>query len=946
MKALNIKKYLLIGMILGLGWNFNLYAQTITSVSLQGAKPTGTNTWDVDYINGANSIIEKEVSIGYSNHTNNGNGNGKDYFYYTQSGTSLCWEVLQGGSGSNSWKTLPFCESANGGLNNDPTQGTHITYFRYNSGKTGCATTGTFTETLSIGWSTVSGSSCSGFKTGTTPLELEVTVQVVTDNLYTWSEPTSGTDSSYKIAGNWTPTRTSPSTDDILVVDLAQGSNRNTTIYMDGVSDQINQFKIFPNNYVTFKCSTSTNTGNWTTGNVTSSDGDDFVLDSLAGMRFDAGTLNLNIPSGNTAMFKSDLNVAGGTLNINGPGSITHRKNINTTGGALNYKSSATTTLNLAGKDTKLSGTGGSLYIDSTVNVVIGNGATSSYTLERILPIISNLSLKSGTTLYSNAPTSYTSVSAINAWTPFLQLKATPKPNSTAHGQIVEILGNATIDGGAQFEIYNNKQRAYRAFGIPLKNGTLIPQFTDDIVVTGTVTGSNANDFTTTCSYCTHSMFQWNESTSSWTPYASGNDLTNIPLGTGILTFFRGAIGNGLGDTSASANEQIIDFKGELTVGRPSIVLNNGGTGALKGYNLIGNPYPSAIDLRLVYESNKSKILPRFYFYDAIARRYNEWDSVTSNGNSTTPKKNGTTKFQNPGNSVKKEARILDAGGAVFVVVSSNNATETITFNESHKERSLRSATKHFSSGVQEENTVPCNELKGMLQYQKTDSFPENDGFTLEFDIEDGNPKGDIMDMNKLYAGYLGLGTLTSNDYWLSIDRRNKIAEIGETKSIPLKVAYPKESPAAVELVFQTCDETNKSYDIQLFDKLTQKAHPVNNGSVYPFTAQTAEEKKPDRFELLFTGIEKQNNISSQHVNPIAVFPNPSENGVFYVLNKEQNTKTAYEVFELNGQVITKGTLESSNQVNTINLSDAPKGIYIIKFTSNNQTSTQKVQLY
>jgi hypothetical protein len=771
-----------------------------------------------------------------------------------------------------------------------------------------------------------------------------VNVVDANSNIYTWSEPVSGNDSSYKIAGNWTPTRTTPSTDDVLVVDLAQSTTRNTTIFMDGVNDDIDQFFIFPYNNVTFKCSTSTNAGDWTIGKATSTAGDDFKLDTLAGIRIDGGTLDLNLVSGNTAILRSKLSVLSGTLNVNGPGIVTHRGDIAVNGGTLRYKSSALTTLNLAGTNTKLTGTGGTLYIDSTVNVVIGNGAASTYTLERILPIISNLTLRTNTTLVSNAPTSYTSVSAINAWTPFLQLKATAKANSTAHGQLATLPSGASITNGAQFEIYNNKQRAYRAFGIPLQNGTVIPQFTDDIEVTGTVTGSNANEFSTTCSFCTHSIFQWNESTSGWTPYASGNDVTNIPLGRGTLTFFRGAIGNGLGDTTVVANEQIIDFKGELTEGNVNVVLNNSGTGTLKGYNLIGNPYPCAIDLRQVYESNKTKILPRFYFYDAIARRYNEWDSVTSNNTPTSPKKNGTTKFQNPGAGVKKEARILDAGGAVFFVVGTNNATETITFNENHKERGLRSSTKHFSSGVQEEAVYPCNEIKGELRYQDA-TWTESDGFTMEFDIDGGNSDGDIYDMNKLYAGYMGLGTLTANNTWLSIDRRNKIAEIGETKSVPLKVAYPKEGPTAMELGFNFCSEGDPNYKIQLFDKTNNTATEISNGTVYTFTASNAEEKKANRFELLFTGIEKQN--SNMAINPTAfsVFPNPSENGVFYILNNSQAITTFCKIYNLNGQSIREIPLNANDNIETIDLTSLDKGLYLLNIISNQKTQTQKIQI-
>jgi hypothetical protein len=382
MKALNIKKHLLIGMILGLGWNLSLNGQTIDNIIIPGATASSTgSTWNVEFFSSTNTTSNKnnykEIKLVQT-------GTAGEYIIWDATSGSSDWEIVQGNPGSQSW--FKFCKPM---LENNQDCGAGKTcttsYYIRHIG----STTGEFKATIKVGISTAANNKNNTCQyDNSTAFTVEATVnKVTTTGIYTWSEPqgTGNTDSSYKIAGNWTPTRTTPSTNDVLVVDLAQGSPYSTSIYMDGVNDNIDQFIIYPYNNVTFKCSTTTNTGDWTVGKATSTAGDDFRLDTLAGMRFDAGTLNLNIPSGNTAMFKSDLSVAGGTLNINGPGTITHRKNINTTGGALNYKSSATATLNLAGTNTKLTGTGGALYIDSTVNVVIGNGNTSSYTLERIL---------------------------------------------------------------------------------------------------------------------------------------------------------------------------------------------------------------------------------------------------------------------------------------------------------------------------------------------------------------------------------------------------------------------------------------------------------------------------------------------------------------------------------------------------------------------------------
>lgn len=937
MKSPNLRLATLIGLLISFGSNIGLKAQTIDEVIIPGATTSNSGgTWNVEFFSSTNTTTNadnyKEIKLVQT-------GTKGEYIIWDATSGSSDWEIVQGQPGGGSW--FNFCKPMlENDQNCDVGKTCTTSYYVRHIG----TTTGSFNATIKVGLSTATSNKSNTCQyDNSTAFTVEATVnKVAATGIYTWSEPTSGTDSSYKIAGNWTPTRTTPSTDDVLVVDLSQGSNRSTTIYMDGVNESIDQFIIYPYNYVTFKCSTTSNSANWTVGKTSSTAGDDFRLDTLAGMSISGGTIDLNIPSGNTAMFKSKLNLISGTLDINGPGTITHRSDIATLGGNLNYKSSAITTLNLAGKNTKLSGTGGSLYIDSTVNVKIGNGATSSFTLERVLPIISNLELLENTTLISNAPTSYTDVTAVNSWTPYLQLKATAKANSTAHGQLIEMptgTNGASITGGAQFEIFNNKQRAYRAFGIPLNGGTMIPQFTDDIDVTGTVTGSNANDFTTSCSWCTHSLFQWNESSSAWSPYTSENSVTTIPLGTGILTFFRGAKGNGLGDTTVVANEKVLDFKGQLAIGDKTITINNSGSGSLKGYNLVGNPYPCTIDLRTLYEDNRGKILPRFYLYDAISRRYNEWDSVGKNGNA--PTRNGTSKFGNNGN--RNRTKFLAAGAAAFMIYDGSSSSQTITFKETQKFDGAKSATQHFSSGIQEESMMACNELKGELRYQNSEA-PENDGFTIEFDMPEYATVGDKYDMNKLYAGYVGFGTLTENNWWLSIDRRGKIAEIGETKSIPLKVAYPKEGPSTMEISLNTCNESNRPYDIQLFDKLKNTVSDVNSDFVYAFNAGTAEEKKADRFELLFTGKSQQNNTSNIRQNDFNVFPNPSENGIFYILNNHSD-KGTYQVFGINGQLLSSGIIQAENKISSIDLSELSKGIYILKTINKDSIQTQKIEL-
>jgi hypothetical protein len=915
-----------------------LSAQSITGIIIPGATTSNSgSTWDVTFYSSTTSNTAKDNYREIKLIQNNTKG---EYIVFDAVSGASDWEIVQGQPGSGSW--FSFCKPMLENSNN--CSGTCTTsYYVRNLGNAA----GEFTATIKIGLSTATGGNKGSQCTynSSTAITVNATVnKVATTGIYTWSEPTSGSDSSYKIAGNWTPTRTNPNGNDVLVVDLAQNNTlRNTTIYMDGVNESISQFKIFPYNHVTFKCSTSSNSAIWNIGSASSGSGHDFLVDTLAGMRIAGGTITSQITSGNTALFRSNLTIASGEYSLTGQGSHTFHKDIHIPGGALNFKpSSGSNTLYLKGTNTKISGTGGTLYIDSNMNIEIGNGTTSTYTLQRVLPVLSNLTLRPNTTLISNSPSNndYSTSASVNNFTPFLQLKSTAKSNSSAHGQIMQIPATSSITGGALFELYNNKQRAYRALGLPFSNGVIIPQFTDDIDVTGTVSGSNANEFTTSCSFCSHSLFYWNEPTEGWVPYSSGNTVTNIPLGTGMLMFFRGAKGNGLGDTTVVANDKVITFKGELAQGYKSFNLTNSGNNAnlsLEGYNLIGNPYPCTIDLRQVYESNKGSLLPRFYMYDAIARRYNLWDSVSPQGGN--PNRNGTTKFSNAQS--KNQARLLAGGGAAYFVVKNNPDSLKIKFVEAHKFSGLRSATKHFSSGVQEETTIDCNTLQADLSFTDK-SNPENDGFTIEFDNSNFSSDGDVLDASKLYA-YLAFGTVTANNRWLTIDRRDKIANPGESKSIPLKVAYPKDAPTAMEISFNYCASGNYRYDVQLVDKFKQTSTPVTEGTTYAFNASNADEKKSDRFELVFTGREQSSTSDFQKTN-FTVYPNPTDNNLNILDPNHQISNI--EVVNQFGQTQFTQNAQKGNNIHNVNLESLSNGLYFINITHKDGKETQKIIKY
>lgn len=152
--------------------------------------------------------------------------------------------------------------------------------------------------------------------------------------------------------------------------------------------------------------------------------------------------------------------------------------------------------------------------------------------------------------------------------------------------------------------------RRYRTLSPNTSNFTF-NELKDDILISGT--GGSANGFDASGNNSS-TIFTYQESTNGgrgWKAITSINQA--IAAGQGALVFVRG-------DRTLPApqwytapfvaqNEVTIDFNGPVNKGNiaPSITYTNTGVAANDGWNLIGNPYPSAIDWNLVTKTNISQ---------------------------------------------------------------------------------------------------------------------------------------------------------------------------------------------------------------------------------------------------------------------------------------------------------------------------------------------------
>lgn len=878
-----------------------LGAQTITGLSVPGAtsNSAGTNL-NVDFITSSATIAGyKAIDVSM----NNTKG---EYLVFDDTSASNDWEIVENTvPTSGTWYGL--CKSFLINDNNCTGNCTVRFYIRHKG-----TTLGAFKNKITIALGN-SGSSCSYNASGSYTLVVN-TEKVAANGIYSWIGTHGSGDSTWGQSDNWMPARTSPSTSDVLVVDLGtKGNVVSSTIDVASVTESISQFRIYNYNNVVLNSITGNaiiNVGNGAAG-------DDFLVDSFGGL-ITAGTkiLYLNIPANNTFQISGKFGMNFGSLVLEGPGKYTFSNDLNLTYGVLYFRGVTRRSFYFNGTNQTINGTGSYWPIDSFSNIEVGRAnATTTLTLNRPMVLMSKLTLLPNATLVSNTP-SGTSAAQFNSWNPYLQFRSPLKLGAKSRGQLDEMPTGAKITGGCLFEIAGTNIRSYKMFGIPLKNGVNLSQFADNIDLTGTVTGNNKDSFSTGCTYCISSAFNWDEATQSWSPYASGNTANNVPHGKGIMVFFRGPKGFALGIPYYPGTYSSIDFKGEIFYGSKTVNLDYNGSGtstSLQGFNLVANPYPCAIDFNKI--SKPTGFKQKFVVYDGRAKTYNIWDSTVSGSLS----RSGSAKFVN---STQNNSRNIEAGGAFFVIASGTG--ESITFNESAKSADVVGLTDQFKAT---ENNLKCNELRIGIKFDN-DSVPENDNSLIQLDMNYSGvlKSSDAFDAPKIHGGFLGIGTVSEDGVWMSIDKRNSYEE--NVYSLPLKVITPENN--LYKITMDACESNSMKRTVVLVDKLLNKITPFRNHLEYKFVKSGSDLLIEDRFELVVTNDQEvYTNTKSVDKNKSIVYPNPSNNGMFNLVMFNNQSSVELQLFSVDGKLVK--VVKSNNMNDVVPFKVDNKGIYILK---------------
>jgi len=315
-------------------------------------------------------------------------------------------------------------------------------------------------------------------------------------------------------------------------------------------------------------------------------------------------------------------------------------------------------------------------------------------------------------------------------------------------------------------------------------------------------------------------------------------------------------------------------------------------TGLLNGYgfNLIGNPYPSAIDADVAWSLGLPNISSSFYTWNQQNHQYSTYNAATGIGQL------GAT-------------AIIPANQGFFIDAISNG---NFTFNESWRKHDATPLIKSSPA-----NTLRLNVSGNNLSDEAIITFNSNatNGYDVMYDSR--KMKGST-DAPQLY-------TIADNEN-LAI---NVMSESTSNQAVSIPMNFEAGNNGSFILTASELNSFVLQNSIYLIDHKLNQTINLNQNPVYTFNAQIQDSH--DRFSILFGSANSVNEIQQ---SSIIVYVN---NNTLHILNNDTETVRGIQILNMLGQVV-----KESVSANTLML-NMESAYYIVKVITSGKTYTQKV---
>lgn len=459
--------------------------------------------------------------------------------------------------------------------------------------------------------------------------------------------------------------------------------------------------------------------------------------------------------------------------------------------------------------------------------------------------------------------------------------------SNTANGMLITENGN--INGDLIFKRIIPNKTGYHYLSSPITDATL-NDINDDFTLLSLGGDLSSTPFPNIFYYdetnpSTHNTDGWTVPEGLNTPMRAGEGFATY-INANTEVDFTGVPNDGPVDIPLS-----FTFSGELAEDHPHCPPD--------GWNLVGNPYPSALDWEKVIEDMDTNIdLDHgLYLWNPMINQYATYiNGVGTNGGS-----NRIAAFQ-----------------GFFIMAT---GTDTLTFNNSHRTVDSVLTTPFFrQKRLNRVNiTVEFNGKKDETAiYTKPGSSygydPKNDGFKI---------LSNDFTTPQIY-------TSNEDNIMYSINSLPNDAD----KDVNLELIIPQDGQLEISAShFYWNDQESHP---MLFDKEKNTLIDIEN---QPYSFWANKDKVKNRFSIIFrkitTGIEK--NTSS----PMKIIV---DNNKITIINKskEQGQCT---IFDIRGNKVYSNIVDSREEHETIDVAYLPGGVYIVSILGSKNSFTTKIAL-
>jgi hypothetical protein len=600
----------------------------------------------------------------------------------------------------------------------------------------------------------------------------------------------------------------------------------------------------------------------------------------------------------------------GGTLELTGATSAIDCTTF-TNNGTVIYSGSAQT-LARTGVDA------GSAPLNNYTNLIISGFGTK--TLSTAITVFGVLTVEDGKlttgtnnlTLAGSASANFaggTSLAITGGITDFagksVTLKSVASESNAPETAYIETI-TGTLNNATNVTVQQYIPGGYRTFRFlshPFTTAQPLSQLTDNIDITGN--GGSTNGFTTTVTNNASALY-FNTATANgassdggWLPFTSA--LTNDwAKGQGIRVLVRGSKGQAgsLSGTTYTPDAVTLDMNGAINVGTVSTSLSAAGTGSTQGFNLVGNPYPSPVDIGAVLTA-ASNIGSTFYVRNPQIGSYITVNPIPA-------------------------SYMLPANSAFFAVAT---AATNLNFAEANKNACTSCATVFRNSSLH--NFIQLKALKNGMEY---------DNLFIHLDSQYNNAYEKVNDAIKLKNDGLNIYTISTDNEKLAADYRNL-----STSTIPMGIILPA-AYGKQTYVLQVSDyNMQPNSKVYLHDKLTNSYTLIRKDAVYKLEVEPSNPSNigEERLEIV---LEKQ--LPAPTINPVTSFNvtvSASLNDFVVKYEANETANTNIKLLNSAGQTIQNISLGKQQQgqykISSLLLT---QGLYMIEVQMGNEKVTKK----